>query len=558
MNKTVTINVSGIVFHINEDAYDTLNNYIVSIRAYVSGTPDSAEIMGDIEARIAELLQQSLNENKQVVTMTDIDHVKSILGQPEDFASEQQETAASVKSVPVKKRLFRDPDEKVIGGVCAGLAAYFDIDKVWVRLVMVILTFFGGLSVWVYLIMWMVMPVARTSAEKAAMRGESGDINSIMRSFREEAGEVKNRFSRHGKIASDATGVMNAVFVFLVRLFGAFLLVVGCLLMVGFLTTVLGISIMTENTWVANWKEALLDSPSSYFLGLLSYILVIGIPVSMIIYTGVKLLFRLKYSNRWMNTTLGLLWLTGLICGLYITGRTFSRFSESSKLRKSERVAVRDSMITIKLNPVSNVLKDLDGPGGDIEEVETQHDYLFKKTKGQLRIVGFAKLYISETDGDSVVVSVNREARGAGSLDANMNARDISYHYSADGGMITLDQVFLTSSRFHAQEVEVRIGIPRGKVVYFDANTKYALVDADNTSNVWAGRLAGRKWRMTDSGLACIDCAGLDEDEPHHRHRHHGKKHNSKITINDHGIHVEDEDGLLKIDDSGIIISDKK
>jgi phage shock protein PspC (stress-responsive transcriptional regulator) len=563
MNKTVTINVSGIVFHINEDAYESLGKYLSAIRTYVSGTPDSAEILTDIEARIAELLQQSLNTSKQVITLEDIDNIRAVMGNPEEFAGEKvQDQAMPASAPPVRKRLFRDPDDKVIGGVCSGLGAYFNIETVWVRLVMVILVFFGGLSIWAYLIMWMIMPLARTVAEKAAMRGESGDINSIISSFREEADDVKNRFSRKGRGSGNGAVLLNSVFNFLVRAFGAMLIVFGCILMAGFLASLLGITLVTENTWVSNWKEALLESPASYIFGIISYVLVAGIPIAMLIYSGVKLMLRLQYSNRWLNTTLGILWLTGLICGLYITGSTLRNFSESAKLRKTDRIALKDTFV-VKLNPVAEILRDLDGiKDQDTEEYERQNGFLFRKVNGSMQIVGFAGIYISETDGDSVTVTVNRYSRGSGNVDANTNARSVSYHYIINGNTLLLDQVFLANQpRFRAQDVEVRIGIPRGKTVYFDKNTKYALKDADNTSNVWAGRLAGRRWTMTEDGLACVDCAGLDvgeDDDRPHRRRHKREKHKSNITINDQGIHVEDEDGEVNIDDKGIIITEKK
>src|SRR4051812_34448894 len=154
MNKTVTINISGIIFHIEEDAYEKLSGYLAQIKALFTRTNGGTEIMGDIEGRIAELLQAALSQSKQVVVMTDVEQVMEVMGRPEDFSYESeaagnptQDEKQSVYNEKVKKRLFRNPDDKAIGGVCSGLAAYFDVDTVWVRLAMFLLLFFGGISI---------------------------------------------------------------------------------------------------------------------------------------------------------------------------------------------------------------------------------------------------------------------------------------------------------------------------------------------------------------------------------------------------------------------------
>ena len=137
MNKTVTINISGIIFHIEEDAYGKLSNYLSTIKGVFSKTDGANEIMSDIEARIAEMLQSRINALKQVILLQDVDHVIETMGRPEQFADyqevEEKEEPQSTNSSAgeVKKRMFRDPDNKAIGGVCSGIAAYFDVDIIW-------------------------------------------------------------------------------------------------------------------------------------------------------------------------------------------------------------------------------------------------------------------------------------------------------------------------------------------------------------------------------------------------------------------------------------------
>src|ERR1041384_5114695 len=174
MNKTVTINISGIVFNIEEDAYAGLSGYLSSVKQALGHSAESREVLNDIESRIAELLRERLGNFRQVVLNDDVEYVKSVMGNPEDFQLDMKsgEEKTFYREEKIKRRLYRNPDDKMIGGVCGGLAAYFEVDAVWVRLAMFILLFLGGLSIWVYVILWIVMPLAQTTADKLAMRGE--------------------------------------------------------------------------------------------------------------------------------------------------------------------------------------------------------------------------------------------------------------------------------------------------------------------------------------------------------------------------------------------------
>src|ERR1700751_76427 len=138
MNKTVTINISGIIFHIEEDAYEKLGNYLKTVRNRFSAEDGRDEIMMDIEARVAEILQGKTGVSKQVVVMADVDYVISLMGETEaisDHEEKPEEKTAKEKEevhsgTRVRRRLYRDTDDKVIGGVCSGLGYYFDLDPV--------------------------------------------------------------------------------------------------------------------------------------------------------------------------------------------------------------------------------------------------------------------------------------------------------------------------------------------------------------------------------------------------------------------------------------------
>jgi phage shock protein PspC (stress-responsive transcriptional regulator) len=174
MKKNISINISGIIFHIEEDGYEVLKKYLDSINKYFSSFEDSSEILSDIESRIAEIFLSKLNEGKQVITFEDVNSLVSTMGSVSDFkAAEEQEfsqTETSQQAEPqpeaerrqrtqtAAKQLHRDQSRKILGGVCAGLGNYFNVDPVWVRLFFALLTAAWGFGVLVYIIMWIVVP----------------------------------------------------------------------------------------------------------------------------------------------------------------------------------------------------------------------------------------------------------------------------------------------------------------------------------------------------------------------------------------------------------------
>ncbi len=193
MKKTINININGISFILDEDAYKLLNDYLKSINEHFKNRSGSDEIISDIEARIAELFQQMLSETKQVLNIEDIRKVQDRLGQTSDFDSEsEEETVYEARPPGSGKRLFRDINDRMIGGVCSGLGAYFNIDTSWVRLAFVI-ALISGVSPLAYVILWIVMPAALTDGERREMHGGAVNISNIEKTIREELNEIRNK-----------------------------------------------------------------------------------------------------------------------------------------------------------------------------------------------------------------------------------------------------------------------------------------------------------------------------------------------------------------------------
>jgi len=191
MNKIMNISIGGIIFHVDEEAYEKLKRYLEEIKKHFNKSAGGEEIISDIEARIIELFHQKLNSKKEVINMEDVNDVISIMGKPSDFDNDNEYDDADIRQVG-KKRLFRDIDNRMIGGVCSGLGAYFRLDTVWFRLGFVIATL-SGLSILAYLILWIIIPAARTVSEKLEMQGDPVTVSNIEKSIREEVDGLRDK-----------------------------------------------------------------------------------------------------------------------------------------------------------------------------------------------------------------------------------------------------------------------------------------------------------------------------------------------------------------------------
>ena len=194
MKITVSINLGGYAFYIDEDAYSELKRYLKNLELHLAGEESSAEILSDIESRMAELIKSRMTGYKQVITYTDVNEIIAILGTPEDIGEDGPDRRERF-SARGYHRMYRDPDHRIFGGVCSGMAAYWSIDPVILRVIFVALIIAGGLGGLVYLILWVVLPEAKTTAQKIEMKGEPVNFNNIKESVKKEFNNVRKNMN---------------------------------------------------------------------------------------------------------------------------------------------------------------------------------------------------------------------------------------------------------------------------------------------------------------------------------------------------------------------------
>ena len=194
MKTTITINLGGIVFHIDDDAYEMLQTYLNAVEGQFLDENERKEIMSDVELRLSELFTEKLGQKRDVIMKGDVSDIIEIMGEPQDFMNEeanQEEPKRSNMNYKTSKRLYRDPTNRLLGGVCGGLGAYFNNDPLLFRILFIILFFMGSVGFWIYIILWIAIPEARTTAQKLEMRGEPITIENIRKAVRDEFEKVK-------------------------------------------------------------------------------------------------------------------------------------------------------------------------------------------------------------------------------------------------------------------------------------------------------------------------------------------------------------------------------
>ena len=200
MKKTFDININGNVFQIEVDAYEVLQKYMVNLKNYFGKDEEGKEIISDIESRIAEIFTEKINEENQVVTLHWVNEVVDTMGTPENFNEEQIDEEPLAGQKKRKRKLYRDPEQTILGGVCGGLAAYFNMDPVVIRLIVVLLALVtSGAGLLAYFILWIIVPKAVTTTQRLEMKGEDVTVKNIEKFIKDEVNAVKESYNKFRK-----------------------------------------------------------------------------------------------------------------------------------------------------------------------------------------------------------------------------------------------------------------------------------------------------------------------------------------------------------------------
>lgn len=528
MNKTVNINLAGTFFHIDEDAYGKLQRYLVAIKKSLSDPQGSDEIIKDIEARIAELFSEKLASSTQVVTLKELDEVIAVMGQPEDYAVDddmfEDTPRPSRKSRSSHKQLFRDIDNKFISGVSAGLSHYLGLDAVWVRLIWILLTLFSsGTFIFVYILFWILVPAAESTSDKLKMTGEPINISNIEKKFKEGyetvADKVKNAdYDKYGqKVKNSSATFFDTLGNIFLTLFKIFVKFIGIIVIIVSLTTLVGllIGLFTAGSFgmwghgeFTDWYQLVETTQSPLWLISLLTFFAVGIPFFVLFILGLKMLINnLKSIGTPAKITLFVIWLVSIV-GLGVLGiRQATETAYTGEYVVEETLAVR-SGDTLNIVMYSNEKYEYDARrrGGLKIEYNENDEKIIYSTDVRL-------IVRSTTDSVGRIV-IEKHAEGPDYLSAKKKAEAINYSYQFSGNMLTLDSYLTTDfeNKYRDQEIEVIVYLPIGTIIYADDNT-YSFHRNDYYYKDILDNGDEEKYLIIEDGKTrCLDCP-VDEKE---------------------------------------------
>ncbi|RFM35594.1 PspC domain-containing protein [Chitinophaga silvisoli] len=486
MKKIININLASRLIPIEDSAYEILRQYLDSLKKYFAREEGADEIVSDIEGRIAEIFQDKIKKGAHCITDEDVIGVKAVMGTPDQF-EESDDTNTKQQSAPAsdpiydsfrtRKRLYRDPDAKVLGGVCGGLGAYLNVDPVVFRIIFALLAIGGfGSGILVYFILWIVTPEANTAAEKLQMRGERVDVNNIKTAVQDEINATKAHFKHIGnemrnfsqgrgrQVGNDIErfgrnffDVLGRVLIVLTKGFFYFLAVVILLVLL-----VVGVMITVASPVLLPFKDLILSGTLQNLLFWPSVFLLIGIPIVGIVIFIIRKLTGVKQTNRYVGYTLSFLWFTGLVFGILVAISVAKDF----RLRNT----VKENFAIVQPSNGKIVFKEMD----NLVQVEESFFDDDLKLADDTVIINSYRVNVEKSKNDSFYLEVQRMARGRSISQARMLAQEISFPITQQDSVIYLPAGISIprNSKFRDQRVRLIIRVPVDKQVEMDRKVR--------------------------------------------------------------------------------------
>jgi phage shock protein PspC (stress-responsive transcriptional regulator) len=607
MEKVFQIHLGGMLFTIEEQAYQRLKSYLDKMHQHFA---THADVVQDIEGRMAELFNQKLSSGRTTLFLADVESVTATMGNI-DQMDEHGETHArpeptthlnmpghrklrrnpmdqslggvcsgiasffDVDPVLVRvlfvillvvygsgvllylilwvvlpeakgeeaefmkvqrqnktKRLYRDADNRVIGGVSAGLSNYFGLDRAWIRLAFVLSVFLFGTGFWLYIVLWIIVPKAISATDKLLMRGEPIDIHSIEKEVKYGVGSNKvNSIAQHG------SNVIGKIIRGFLKLLAGFFALVLFALVVGISVAMVAVFFNLGQTHFLNELIAFtVQNASIVWAAKIGVLMVLVSPIIGLLLIVVRALFKLQFINKNWAISLVSAFLIGVGFLLYAGISFGTSISHTESKLELQRLPASDTLY----------LEGMEIPYSEENSIENDGELVFKD-KGVL--MGKNEFYLEidevklkQSKTDSMVLKIVRRANGKDAIDANGKIEMISYQPIVKGNKIIIPNYFsLTKDKqFSWQEVDVTLWVPEGKMIHIDPTLKEIL----NEQNL--EEADGEYYMFTKGVLSCIDCQGYDEQEEETDLNEEDASFNFKVDGKDDNVEME-----IKISDDG-------
>jgi len=563
MNKTININLSNLFFHIDEDAYRKLHSYLEAIKHSLNNSQGSDEIIADIEGRIAELFQEKLKSEQQVISKSEVEEVIAVMGQPEDYKVDEEIFADEPQSKRKSKKLYRDTENKYIGGISSGMAHYMGVNPWWIRLLWIVLTFAsaGGFIV-IYILLLFLIPQAETTAQKLDMSGEAINISNIEKKVKEgfdtvtekvKNADIKNTGRKFKSSTQTFFDAIGNFFLFIFKSVGKF---------IGFLFVLIGATVLISlfiGLFVTGFSDAFIfnDIPfvdilnttdlPIWLVSLFTFFLV-GIPFFFLLYLGLKIMVsNLKSIGNIAKFTLLGIWLASIV-GLSVLG---------IKQAKSHmfRGAVSDTEV-IDVQPMDTLVISTKPSEYrfNSDNIRINRMTITIDNDGNRLIMDRDFTFNIVKSDDSIArITIEKSSQGPSVKEARQLASSHTYNYSFSNNKLIFDN-FLTlapNSKIRDQEVHAIIYLPVGTILKFEnALSYYNLGWSTKTDQgIIKQEIIKHSWKMGENGkLQCLDCPiekveaiekGIKEESENGIDINVSGNQSVNIKINEDGTEVE-------------------
>ena len=502
MNKTVSIHIQGFAFILEEQAYEVLRKYLNDLSAILQNEEGKDEILQDIELRIVELLQEKVS-GQQVVQLEVIQEIIQLLGSPEAIGNEEtsttdQTSAESTEPMVAHKRFFRDPENPILGGVAGGVAAYFNIDVVFVRIFFVLFTMAFGSGIPIYIILWIVTPRAVTASEKLQMRGIAVNVESIKTEFREATERVdKNakKWAQQFRIGSGMSERTNSFVNFIKKVLGSLMVLWGLAVLITLSVFIfidpklIPAQINGEFTSLGELSALFFEtSQLNHFIYLGVALIGYAISLSSIL-TGIRLLFSFK--AKWLRAGY-LTFSTAAVCGIvlliFVGVSTGKSFAIEGELSKEIGTYIGDSLrldISTNLHLNGAAKLNVNAYRQGYRPSKNPDQGVILAHNGRIYMSGIAVNYIASTD-TLFHVKILKKANGASYYKANLRAAHIDFPCELATDQLSFASGFSypAKDRMRDQEVELQIAVPTGKCVIWNGQVVFPYTSFETPNSV--------------------------------------------------------------------------
>ena len=517
MKKTIIINIGNTMMHIEEDAYETLTIYLNEIKQHFVKNADDVEIVTDIENRLAEMLNEKLgNRLAKAITQEDVEAVMSQMGRVQDFGTEEEQFEQPEENYQGAKKLYRDADDQMIAGVCAGLSHYLHIDARWLRVLFLLSVFLGGAGFLIYIIFWIAIPPALSRSERMEMRGESTNLYGYKRHFEEElaayqasmesghAFKVPLRRNNFFQELFAAIGrVINLLFKVLSKSLAGIIAIAGFFILVGL--------IVSLAAFLGFWDtEAYQYFPLSIvnenFRSILAFalFLVLFIPVLALVMYALRVTFHTLKINKLFSFGLLIVWLAAVSVGVYYAARISSEFKEHAELEQTNALkSFPVYVLNMDKNMVFNRKDSIDyalQAGAERTIIDDTDNHPFRVPRN-------VYIQIEKSESGKPSLTANYEAQGKTFQEALVQAKNIDYKFNQADNVLTFSpRLSLTHHAiWRNQEVHLTLKLPVGtRLKISDRLYDYLYFYYHHCVTDDAAPYSEYKeWIMTEEGLKC-------------------------------------------------------